>query len=170
MAFSLIVTLGNQMNYTTSKFGVSAYIKGSPRFLCCPMAFFLLDPWDVRELSIRKTADLPLQLLVGTFPRLSDFIFYQKPLYKSPHQSFFYSFITILPSESSVTLHYNTILPQLDPIILPFDFHFDFFSNICHVTSRKRGLPQCIMGDDLHINKQTNICIANHRRLLRQNN
>ena len=31
--------------------------------------FFLLEPWDVRELYIRKTADLPLQLLVGTFPR-----------------------------------------------------------------------------------------------------
>jgi hypothetical protein len=27
---------------------------------------------------------------------LSDFIFYPKPLYKSLHQSFFYSFITIL--------------------------------------------------------------------------
>ena len=25
------------------------------------------------------------------------------------------------------------------------------FSNICHVTSRKLWLPQCIMGDDLHI-------------------
>jgi hypothetical protein len=33
---------------------------------------------------------------------LSDFIFYPKPLYKSLHQSFFYSFITILPSESGV--------------------------------------------------------------------
>ena len=42
---------------------------------------------------------------------LSDFIFYPKPLYKSLHQSFFYSFITILPSESGVTLHYCTILP-----------------------------------------------------------
>jgi hypothetical protein len=42
---------------------------------------------------------------------LSDFIFYQIPLYKSLHQSFFYSFITILPSESGVTLHYSTILP-----------------------------------------------------------
>ena len=40
---------------------------------------------------------------------LSDFIFYPKPLYKSLHQSFFYSFITILPSESGVTLHYSTI-------------------------------------------------------------
>jgi hypothetical protein len=29
---------------------------------------------------------------------LSDFIFYPKPLYKSLHQSFFYSFITILHS------------------------------------------------------------------------
>jgi hypothetical protein len=33
---------------------------------------------------------------------LSYFIFYQKPLYKSLHQSFFYSFITILPSESGI--------------------------------------------------------------------
>ena len=42
---------------------------------------------------------------------LSDFIFYLKPWYKSLHQSFFYSFITILPSESGVTLDYSTILP-----------------------------------------------------------
>ena len=26
-----------------------------------------------------------------------------------------------------------------------------YFSTICHVTSRKLRLPQCIMGDDLHI-------------------
>ena len=44
---------------------------------------------------------------------LSNFNFYQKPLYKSLHQSFFYSFITILPSESCVTLHFSTILPQI---------------------------------------------------------
>jgi hypothetical protein len=55
----------------------------------------------------------------------------------------------------------------LDPMIPPFVFHF---SNICHVTTRKPRLPQCIMGDDLYINKQTNIFIANHRCLLRQNN
>ena len=55
----------------------------------------------------------------------------------------------------------------LDPMIPPFVFHI---SNICHVTTRKPRLLQCIMGDDLHINKQTNICIANHTRLLRQNN
>ena len=35
---------------------------------------------------------------------LSDFIFYQKPLYKSLHQSFVYSLITILSSESGVFL------------------------------------------------------------------
>jgi hypothetical protein len=51
----------------------------------------------------------------------------------------------------------------LDPMIPSFVFHF---SNICHVTTRKPRLPQCIMEDDLHINKQTNICIANHTRLL----
>ena len=43
---------------------------------------------------------------------LSDFIFYPKPLYKFLHQSFFYSFITILPSESGVTLEYSTIFTQ----------------------------------------------------------
>ena len=36
-----------------------------------------------------------------------------KLAYKSLHQSFFYSFITILPSESGVTLHYSTILPWI---------------------------------------------------------
>jgi hypothetical protein len=29
--------------------------------------FDLLEPWEVRSLSIRKIADLPLQLWVGTF-------------------------------------------------------------------------------------------------------
>jgi hypothetical protein len=48
---------------------------------------------------------------------------------------------------------------------MAFDFHFDFFSNICHVTSRKLRLPQCIMGDDLHVNKQTNICKAIYIRV-----
>ena len=55
----------------------------------------------------------------------------------------------------------------LDPMIPPFVFHF---SNMCYVTTRKPRLPQCIMGDDLHINKQTNMCIAIHTHLLRQNN
>ena len=65
-------------------------------------------------LHIRKTADLPLQLGVGTFPRFVaiGFYFYLKPLYKSLHQSFCYSFITILPSESGATLDYCTIFRQ----------------------------------------------------------
>ena len=50
---------------------------------------------------------------ISTFRGYQIFIFYPKPLYKSLHQSFFYSFITILPSESGVTLHYSTILPQI---------------------------------------------------------
>jgi hypothetical protein len=57
---------------------------------------------------------------------LSDFIFYPKSLYKLLHQSFFYSFITILPSESGVTLDYCTIFP-LYPLISPFHFHFQTF-------------------------------------------
>ena len=46
---------------------------------------------------------------ISTFRGYRIFIFYLKPLYKSLHQSFFYSFITILPSESDVTLAYSTI-------------------------------------------------------------
>jgi hypothetical protein len=47
---------------------------------------------------------------------LFDFIFYQKPLYKSLHQSFFYSFITILPSETEkVVLHSITARFSLRP-------------------------------------------------------
>jgi hypothetical protein len=37
---------------------------------------FLLEPWDVRELYIRKTADLLLQLWVSTFPRFVAIGFY----------------------------------------------------------------------------------------------
>ena len=49
----------------------------SPRFLCRLTAFMdLLLSWNVRELCIRKTADLLLQLLVGTFPRFVAIRFY----------------------------------------------------------------------------------------------
>jgi hypothetical protein len=59
---------------------------------------------------------------------LSDFIFYPKPLYKSLHQSFFYSFITILLSESGVTFDYCTIFPYT----LSFR-HFTFtFKHLSH--------------------------------------
>ena len=37
---------------------------------------FLLEPWDVRELYIWKTADLLLQLWVSTFPRFVVIGFY----------------------------------------------------------------------------------------------
>ena len=36
----------------------------------------LLETWDVRELYIWKTADLPLQLYVDTFPRFVAIRFY----------------------------------------------------------------------------------------------
>jgi hypothetical protein len=37
---------------------------------------FLLEPWDVKELYIRKTVDLLLQLWVSTFPRFVAIGFY----------------------------------------------------------------------------------------------
>jgi hypothetical protein len=51
-------------------------------------------------------------------------IWKRKPLYKSLHQSFFYSFITILPSESGVTLDYCMIFPYT-PSFRHFTFTFE---------------------------------------------
>jgi hypothetical protein len=69
--------------------------------------FYLIDAVKGKEISIF------LQIWTRKYDVswLSDFIFYPKPLYKSLHQSFFYSFITILPSESGVTLDFCTIFP-----------------------------------------------------------
>jgi hypothetical protein len=47
------------------------------------------------------------------------------------------------PSHFSITARF-CLRPYHFAIWLPL-------SNICHVTSRKLRLPQCIMGDDLHI-------------------
>ena len=38
--------------------------------------FDLQEPWEFRALSIRKTADFPLQLWIGTFPRFVAIGFY----------------------------------------------------------------------------------------------
>ena len=70
----------------------------------------------------------------------------RNPYINCLNQSFFYSFITILPSESGVTLDYCTISLTLSDFAISLSL-----SNICHGTSRKLRLPQCIMGDDLHI-------------------
>ena len=82
-----------------------------PRFLCRPTAF-CSTCWShgTSERSLQGKQRIcrcnsPSAHFHVSW--LSDFIFYPKPLYKSPHQSFFYSFITILPSESGVTLHYS---------------------------------------------------------------
>ena len=118
---------------------------------------------------VRKTADLPSNSGSAHFQVswLLDFIFYQKPLYKSLHQSFFYSFIRFTSCPQKVVLHSITARFSLRPYYFVISHPF---WNICHVTSRKLRLPQYIMRDYLHINKQTNIFIVNHRCLLRQNN
>ena len=56
----------------------SIYMYGSsPRFLCRLTALYiLLEPRDVREICIRKTADLLLQLWVSTFPCFVSIGFY----------------------------------------------------------------------------------------------
>ena len=67
--------------------------------------FFLLEPWDVRELYIRKTGDLPLQL--GTFPCFV---------------AIWILFCIRNPYINRFTNHF-----ALDPIIPPFDFHFEIY-------------------------------------------
>ena len=47
-----------------------------------------------------------------------------------------------------VVLHSITARSSLRPYYFAISLSF---SNICHMTSRKLQLPQCIMGDDLHI-------------------
>ena len=95
----------------------------NPRFLCRPTAFF--STCGSRGTSESSTYEKQWICRCNSASThfhvswLSDFISYLKPLYKSLHQSFFYSFITILPSESGVALDYSTILPyhcQLVPM------------------------------------------------------
>ena len=109
-----IPTLGCHSLSTTkpsSILGKPDNLRHSPRFLCRPTC------WSrgTSESSIyRKQRICCCNSALAHFhvSWLSDFIFYPKPLYKSLHQSFFYSFITILPSESGVTIHYSTMLPH----------------------------------------------------------
>ena len=87
----------------------------SPRFLCRPTAFFLTC-WN-RGTSESSTYGKQRICRCNSASThfhvswLSDFIFYPNLLYKLLHQSFFYSFITISPSESGVKLDYSTIFP-----------------------------------------------------------
>ena len=72
--------------------------------------FDLLKPWDVRALSTRKTADLPLQLRVGTFRGYRILFSIRNPYINRFTNHFsIHSFITILRSESGVTLDYTMI-------------------------------------------------------------
>ena len=86
----------------------------SPRFLCPTTLYIIARAVELQSAIYTENSWFASPALGSAHFHvswLSDFINYQKPLYKSLHQSFFYSFITILPSESSVTLHYSTILP-----------------------------------------------------------
>ena len=99
----------------------------SQRFLCRPTAFFSTC-WSrgtSESSTYQKQRICTCNSALAHFhvSWLLDSIFYQKPLYKTLHQSFFYSFITILPSESGPLQHDFA----LDPIIPPFDFHFRIY-------------------------------------------
>jgi hypothetical protein len=139
----------------------------SPRFLCRPTALYIFARAMGRQRAMHTEnsgfASPTLGQHISTFRGYRILFSIRNPYINRFSTHFFYSFIT-LRKWCYTPLQHSC---ALDPIISPFDLHF---SNFCHVTTRKLRLPQCIMGDDLHINKQTNICIANHTRLLRQNN
>ena len=89
---------------------------------------FLLEPLDVRELYIRKTADLPLRLLIGTFPRFVAIGFY----FLSETLILIASPIIFLFIHNHLTFRKWCYTPlqhdfALDPIIPPFDFHFRIY-------------------------------------------
>jgi hypothetical protein len=108
--------------HSDAYFGMDGF---SPRFLCRPTTFFptCWSRGTSESSTYGKQQIGPCNYALAHFHVLwlSDFIFYPKPLYKSLHQSFFYSFITILPSENGVTLHFTAIF-TLDPLILSFRF------------------------------------------------
>ena len=87
---------------------------------------------------------------VGTFPRFVAIGFY----FLSETLIWIASPIIVLFIHNLSTLRKWCYTPlqrdfPLDPMISSF-WTLSFW-NICHVTSRKLRLPQCIMGDDLHI-------------------
>jgi hypothetical protein len=87
-----------------------------------------LLPWYIAVLGKQWICCSNSGLAHFHFLWLSDFIFYPKPLYKSLHQSLFYSFKTILPSESGVTLHYSRtnrliVRPGRDILYFRLIFH-----------------------------------------------
>ena len=88
----------------------------SPRFLCRSTTFYIIARAVERQSAIYTEnsgfASPTLGQHISTFRGYRILFSIRNPyIYKSLHQSFFYSFITILPSESGVTLHYSTILP-----------------------------------------------------------
>ena len=93
----------------------SNHWSGSPRFLCRPTAFCSTcwSHWTSERSPYGKQRICRCNYASAHFhvSWISNFIFYPQSLYKSLHQSFFYSFMTILPSESGITLHYSAIFP-----------------------------------------------------------
>ena len=88
----------------------------------------LLEPWDIRELYIRKTADLPMQLCLGTFPRFvaTRFYFLSETLIEIASPIIFlfiHNHLTFRKWCYTPLLHDFT----LDPLILSFHFHFRTF-------------------------------------------
>ena len=124
----------------------------SPRFLCRPMAFFRLAGAVGCQSALHKeNSEFTAPTLgrhISTFRGYQILFFYPKHLYKSLHQSFFLFIHNLSTFRKWCYTPLQHDFP-LDPMISSF-WKLPFW-NICHVTSRKLQLPQCIMGDDLHI-------------------
>jgi hypothetical protein len=84
---------------------------------------------------------LPLNLFFPThFVLFPSAMIYPKPLYKSLHPSFFYSFITILPSQSGVTL-LGKSMSYVPPFWTRYTTSYFFLMIICNSLLLLKSLP-----------------------------
>jgi hypothetical protein len=85
--------------------------------------FDLLEPWEIRALSIRKTAHLPLQLCVGTFPRFVAIGFYFIISFCADFSCRWNCLFCRIRLSVSSSMWFECCLR----IIPPFDFHFEIY-------------------------------------------
>ena len=87
----------------------------SPRFLCRPTTLYIFARAAERQSAIYTEnsgfASPSLGQHISTFRGYRILFYIRNPYINRFTNHFFYSFITILSSESGVTLHYSTILP-----------------------------------------------------------
>ena len=127
-------------------------VETSPRFLCRPTVFYIFARAVGRQRAMHTENSWFASPTLGR--HISTFRGYRILFsIRIPYINRFTNHFSIhsLPSyPQKVVLHSSTA--RFSHTCRPYHFVISVsFSTICHVTSRKLWLPQCIMGDDLHI-------------------